>query len=149
MHAVSVRSYSRNSGSTSDEIVTGKPGRNAWMISLISRSWAGFAYELMSETVSDSTPDSTRSRTISPTWARSTGSTTSPRALIRSFASRVSSSAAGGSGLIMMIQPASGPGVCERARWRICLKPFVVISPTRAPFASRSAFVATVVPCMT
>ena len=49
----------------------------------------------------------------------------------------------------MMIQPASGPGVCDRARWRICLKPLVVISPTRAPFASRSAFVATVVPCIT
>ena len=46
----------------------------------------------------------------------------------------------------MMIQPASGPGVCERARWRICPKPFVVIRPTRAPFDSSTAFVATVVP---
>ena len=46
----------------------------------------------------------------------------------------------------MMIQPASGPGVCERARCRICAKPSVVISPTRAPFDSSTAFVATVVP---
>ena len=46
----------------------------------------------------------------------------------------------------MMIQPASGPGVCERARCRICLKPVVVISPTLAPFDSSTAFVATVVP---
>ena len=46
----------------------------------------------------------------------------------------------------MMIQPASGPGVCERARCRICWKPCVVISPTRAPFDSSTAFVATVVP---
>ena len=47
----------------------------------------------------------------------------------------------------MMIHPARGPGVCERARWRICLKPCVVIRPTRAPFDSSTAFVATVVPC--
>src|SRR5918996_1091856 len=119
------------------------------MISLISRSWAAFAYELMRETVRVSTPDSTRSRTMPATCSRSTGSTGSPCALMRSFASRVSSSAAGGSGFTMMIQPASGPGVWERARWRICPKPCVVTSPTRAPFASSIAFVATVVPCMT
>ena len=119
------------------------------MISLISRSWAGFAYELMSETVSVSTPESTRSRTMPATCSRSTASTGSPWALIRSFASRVSSSAAGGSGLTMMIQPASGPGVWERARWRIWPKPCVVMSPTRAPLASSIALVATVVPCMT
>src|SRR5688572_25391612 len=83
------------------------------------------------------------------TCSRSTASTGSPWALMRSIASRVSSSAAGGSGLTMMIQPASGPGVWERARWRICPKPCVVTSPTRAPFASSIAFVATVVPCMT
>src|SRR5262245_47351328 len=66
---------------------------------------------------------------------------------MRSTASRGSASDAGGSGLIMMIQPASGPGVCDRARWRICAKPAVVIRPTRAPFDSSTAFVATVVPC--
>ena len=76
----------------------------------------------------------------------STGVTVSPLASIRSTISRVSASEAGGSGLIMMIQPASGPGVCERARWRICLKPTVVNRPTRAPFDSSTAFVATVVP---
>ena len=76
----------------------------------------------------------------------STGVTVLPLASIRSTISRVSASEAGGSGLIMMIQPASGPGVCERARWRICLKPTVVNRPTRAPFDSSTAFVATVVP---
>ena len=146
MQAVSVRSYSRNSGSTSEESVTGKPGYSRSTISPIVCSWAPDTYELTSPTVRDSTPDSTRSRTISSTWASSTGTTVEPRASIRSTASRVSDRRAGGSGLIMMIQPASGPGVCERARWRICLKPCVVISPTRAPFDSSTAFVATVVP---
>src|SRR6195952_3989040 len=101
----------------------------------------------MSPMVSDSTPDSTSSRTMPSTCATSTGVTTLPRASSRSVASRVSDRSAGGSGLIMMIQPASGPGVCERARCRICLKPVVVISPTRAPLLSSTAFVATVVPC--
>ena len=96
--------------------------------------------------VSDSMPDSTRSRTISSTCASSTGTTTSPRASRRSTASRVSASDAGGSGLTMMIHPASGPGVWERARWRIWPKPVVVMSPTRAPLDSSTAFVATVVP---
>ena len=72
-----------------------------------------------------------------------------PRASIRSTASRVSASDAGGSGLTMMIQPASGPGVWERARCRICPKPWVVIRPTRAPLDSSTALVATVVPCTT
>ena len=49
----------------------------------------------------------------------------------------------------MMIQPASGPGVCERARCRIWPKPWVVISPTRAPLDSSTALVATVVPWTT
>ncbi len=49
----------------------------------------------------------------------------------------------------MMIQPASGPGVCERARCRICPKPWVVIRPTRAPLDSSTALVATVVPWTT
>src|SRR5580765_2789856 len=117
------------------------------MIAPICCSCSPLTYELMSATVSDSTPESTRSRTIDSTCASSTGTSVVPRASIRSTASRVSASDAGGSGLIMMIQPASGPGVCDRARWRICLKPVVVIRPTRAPFDSRTAFVATVVPC--
>ena len=61
-------------------------------------------------TVSDSTPLSIRSRTTASTCPRSTGTSVLPRASIRSTASRVSASEAGGSGLIMMIQPASGPG---------------------------------------
>src|SRR3954447_25318486 len=68
---------------------------------------------------------------------------------MRSTASRVSASDAGGSGLTMMIQPASGPGVWERARCRICPKPWVVMSPTRAPLDSSTALVATVVPWTT
>ena len=101
----------------------------------------------MNAIVSVSTPDSTRSRIAASACPSSTGVTVSPRASIRSTISRVSASEAGGSGLIMMIQPASGPGVCERARCRICLNPTVVNRPTRAPFDSSTAFVATVVPC--
>src|SRR3954452_13586078 len=113
----------------------------------ISSSCALLTYELMRPIVSDSTPESTRSRTMPSTCSRSTGVTVLPRASSRSTASRVSASSAGGSGLIMMIQPARGPGVCERARCRICLKPIVVIRPTRAPLLSSTALVATVVPC--
>src|SRR3954467_7132602 len=86
---------------------------------------------------------------IPSTCPTSTGKSVAPRASIRSTASRVSASDAGGSGLTMMIQPASGPGVCERARCRICPKPWVVISPTRAPLDSSTALVATVVPWTT
>ena len=149
MQAVSVRSYSRNSGRTCAESVTGKPGWSRSTISPIFSSCAGLTYELINPTVSDSTPESTRSRTISSTCASSTSTTVSPRGPIRSTASRVSASEAGGSGFSMMIQPARGPGVWERARWRIWANPCVVISPTRAPFDSSTAFVATVVPCRT
>src|SRR4051794_8869122 len=100
----------------------------------------------MSEIVSDSTPLEMRSSTTPRTWSRSTGTSVSPRASIRSTASRVSARDAGGSGLTMMIQPASGPGVWDRARWRIWPNPRVVMSPTRAPLDSRTALVATVVP---
>src|SRR5688500_6830878 len=64
----------------------------------------------MRETVSDSTPESTSSPTIPATCWRSTGTSVVPRASIRSTASRVSAREAGGSGLTMMIHPASGPG---------------------------------------
>ena len=83
------------------------------------------------------------------TCSVSTATSVFPRASRRSTASRVSASDAGGSGLTMMIQPASGPGVWLRARWRIWPKPCVVIRPTRAPLDSSTAFVATVVPCTT
>ena len=148
MHAVSVRSYSRNSGTTSDDSVTGNPGYRRSTISPICFSWRLEMYELIRPTVSDSTPLSTSSRMIPSTCFSSTGTTVSPRGPMRSTASTVSDRSAGGSGFIMMIQPASGPGVWERARWRICLKPIVVMRPTRAPLPSSTAFVATVVPCM-
>src|SRR4051795_11638595 len=64
----------------------------------------------MSETGSDSTPEPTSSRIASATCSRSTGTSVSPRASIRSTASRVSASEAGGAGLIMMIQTARGAG---------------------------------------
>ena len=101
----------------------------------------------MKAIVNVSTPDSTRSRITFSACASSTATTVSPRASMRSTTSRVSASDAGGSGLIMMIHPANGPGVCERARCRICANPLVVNNPTRAPFDSNTAFVATVVPC--
>ena len=146
MQAVSARSYSRNSGNTCDDSVTGKSGYSRSTITPTCSSCAGEMYELMNAIVSDSTPDSTRSRMTCSAWASSTGVTASPRASIRSVISRVSAREAGGSGLIMMIQPANGPGVCDRARCRIWAKPLVVKSPTRAPFDSSTAFVATVVP---
>jgi hypothetical protein len=115
-------------------------------ISPIFCSCAPLTYELISATVRVSTPDSTRSRTIPSTCFSSTSTIVFPCASIRSTASRVSARDAGGSGLIMMIQPASGPGVWDLARCRICWKPTVVMRPTRAPFDSSTAFVATVVP---
>ena len=72
-----------------------------------------------------------------------------PSLAIRSSTSTVFSSAASGSGLGQMIQPASPPGTKERAICSTCRKPFVVTSPTVAPLPSRIALVATVVPCST
>ena len=78
----------------------------------------------MSEIVSDSTPerDEVLDRRRGPGRGRR-GRPCCPRESMRSTASRVSASEAGGSGLSMMIQPASGPGVWERARCRIWPKP--------------------------
>ena len=77
----------------------------------------------------------------------SSGRTTSPRAFMRSGMPRVSASEASGSGLSMTIQPNSGPGVQDFARWRVYSNPSVTSRPTRAPLPSRTALVATVVPC--
>ena len=79
----------------------------------------------------------------------SSGRTTSPEALTRSGTPRVSRSEARGSGLSMTIQPNNGPGVHDLARWSMYSKPAVVSRPTRAPLPSRTALVATVVPCNT
>ena len=102
----------------------------------------------MREIVSASIPCAPKSCRSVRSASSSSGVTTSPRVSMRSIASRVYSMAAGGSGFSIIIQPASGPGVQERARWRICLKPWVVIRPTLAPLPSRTALVATVVPCI-
>jgi hypothetical protein len=144
---VTVRSYSRISGSTSEESDTGTPGSTSAAISPIRRSCAGSAKELISETASASTPTSFAS------WARtsasSSGRITRPSDAMRWSTSTVFSSAASGSGFGQMIQPASPPGTNERAICRTCRKPFVVTSPTVAPLPSRIALVATVVPCST
>ena len=66
---------------------------------------------------------------------------------MRSTIPRVSSRSASGSGFSMMIQPASGPGVCDRAMCRICSKFWVTSRPTLAPFSSSTMLVETVVPC--
>ena len=95
----------------------------------------------------DSAPSSISSRTAWRADASSSGLTTSPRALMRSRMPRVSSRSASGSGFCMMIQPASGPGVCERARCRTCSKFSVTRRPTLAPFSSSTMLVDTVVPC--
>ncbi len=72
-----------------------------------------------------------------------------PSLPIRSGTSTVFSSAASGSGLGQMIQPARPPGTNDRAICSTCRKPSVVTSPTVAPLPSRIALVATVVPCST
>ncbi len=79
----------------------------------------------------------------------SSARTTSPAAFTRSGMPRVSSREASGAGLSMTIQPNSGPGVQDFARCSVYSKPCVTRSPTRAPFPSRTALVATVVPCST
>ena len=61
----------------------------------------------------------------------------------------MSCTAASGSGLIIVTQPASGPGVSPRARCSTCSNPCVQSSPTRAPRPWSTALVATVVPCVT
>ena len=86
-------------------------------------------------------------------WVRTSSSsssvTTEPSLAIRPRTSTVSSSAASGSGLGQMIQPARPPGTKDRAIWSTWRKPWVVTSPTRAPLPSRIALVATVVPWKT
>src|SRR6478752_3852111 len=79
----------------------------------------------------------------------SSGVITVPSLAIRSGTSMVFSSAASGSGLGQMIQPARPPGTNDRAICSTCRKPWVVTSPTTAPLPSRIALVPTVVPCST
>ncbi len=146
---VRVRSYSRSSGSTSEDSETGTPGSTSAASSAIRRSWAGSAKELIRQTAS-----AWMSRPTSlPSWARtsssSSGRTTEPSLASRSSTSTVCSRSASGSGLGQMIQPASPPGTNERAICSTWRKPLVVTSPTVAPLPSRMALVATVVPCST
>ncbi len=141
------RSYSRISGSTSEDSETGTPGSTSAAISATRRSWSALAKELISDTARASTPPSRAS------WVRTSSSSRSrmtvPSLARRPATSTVSSSAARGSGLGQMIQPARPPGTKERAIWSTWRKPWVVTSPTRAPLPSRIALVATVVPCRT
>ncbi len=79
----------------------------------------------------------------------SSGVITEPSLAIRSGTSMVFSSAASGSGLGQMIQPARPPGTNDRAICSTCRNPAVVTRPTLAPLPSRIAFVPMVVPCST
>ncbi len=85
---VTVRSYSRNSGSISDEIDTGRSGATAAAISATTRSWRPFACALSRQTVSASTPSATSSSTASRTPASSIGAMIAPSAPVRSGTSR-------------------------------------------------------------
>ena len=70
--------------------------------------------------------DAGRAEIVDQRWSaafRSSGLTTSPRAFIRSGMPRVSASEASGSGLSMLIQPNSGPGVQALARCSVYSKP--------------------------
>ena len=79
----------------------------------------------------------------------SRGRRTFPRESSRSLMPRVNARSASGSGFCMIIQPASGPGVWERARCSNCSKFSVTSSPTFAPFSSSMMLVDTVVPWST
>ena len=105
---VIVRSYSRSSGSTSEDSDTGTPGSTSAASAPMRRSWAGSAKELISETASASIPVSFAS--CARTSASSSSRITVPSEAMRSSTSTVFSSAARGSGLGQMIQPASPPG---------------------------------------
>ena len=95
---VTVRSYSRNSGSTSEEIDTGSAGASSRTNRATACSCAGFANELTSETVNASTPRSRRSAIAARAPGSSSARSTRPSAPIRSLSARVSSTAAIGSG---------------------------------------------------
>ena len=103
-----MRSYSRSSGSTSLDSDTGTPGSTSAASAPIRRSCPGSAKELISETASAWIPVSVAS------WVRTSSSSSSrmtvPSLASRSSTSTVFSSAASGSGLGQMIQPASPPG---------------------------------------
>jgi hypothetical protein len=95
---VTVRSYSRNSGSTSEEIDTGSAGASSRTSCATARSCAGFANELSSETVIASTPRSRSSAIAVRAPSSSSALSSLPSAPVRSVSARVSSTAAIGSG---------------------------------------------------
>ena len=97
---VTVRSYSCISGTTSDESDTGVSGSSSRAISRTRCSWAGFAKELMSETVSASIFCAFSERRLLRSASSSRPRTTSPLALTRSSASMVHASGAIGSDLL-------------------------------------------------
>ena len=85
----------------------------------------------------------------------SSGTTTSPRASIRSGTPRMRSGATSGSGLVIEVTrrtSSSGrPSTRPTARMMrgVSSKPRVVMSPTVTPLRVMSALVATVLPCLT
>ncbi|HEY3775696.1 MAG TPA: hypothetical protein VGL69_22015 [Solirubrobacteraceae bacterium] len=93
-----MRSYSRNSGSTSEEIDTGSAGASSRTSCATARSCAGFANELSSETVIASTPRSRSSAIAVRAPSSSSALSSLPSAPVRSVSARVSSTAAIGSG---------------------------------------------------
>ena len=117
---VSVRSYSLISGRITLLSEIGTPGISRSTSSAIRRSCAGLAKELMSATVTASTPRSRRYASFGSRSASSSSSTTSPRAPTRSTASTVFSSAASGSGLGQTIHAASPPGTNDLATCSTC-----------------------------
>ena len=81
--------------------------------------------------------------------ASSSPVTTLPSAAIRSVAPIVSSSGANKGFFTKVTQPPRPPGQNERATCKVSSNPEVVMRPTFAPRPVNTAFVATVVPCIT
>lgn len=129
----------------------------------------GFANELIKLMVTASGLAETTFCSRSVRACSSKGDTSVPSVAIRPGASTVSSSGASGSGFFHVIQLASPmkgksdwlssstgtepkihynlpPGTCERRVWRMSLNPSVTTKATLAPFCSRIALVAIVVP---
>ncbi len=86
---VTVRSYSCISGTTSEDNEIGMPGSTFCASALIRSSWRSLANELISETVSASMFCALSVCRLATSASSSSGSTTSPRALMRSLASMV------------------------------------------------------------
>src|SRR5216683_4812615 len=95
-HVVEVRSYSRISGTTSDEHDTGTAGRSWAQSAASARSWAGLRYACRRQIATASTPASLSRAIAARAVGSSRGVSTPPAALMRSPTSSLEDDAQGG-----------------------------------------------------